>query len=193
MKKIGKEVAFLNTGIGNPRNGEGTFARLKDETILHVYTEYYGEDWADHAIARLSAITSSDEGESWSQPYIILEKDSNAQNYMSPSLLRLPNGDLGMVFLRKEKKETGLTLEGEKYVCMPVFVYSKDEGKTWSEYTYCTNIDGYYCAINDGAIIQKSGRIAVPMSSHKDDIASTVIIVCSDDCGKSWYTLPHVF
>ena len=161
MKKIGKEVAFLNTGVDNPRNGEGTFARLQDGTILHVYTEYYGDTWADCSTARLSAVTSSDEGESWSAPYIIIERDETALNYMSPTLLRLPNGDLGMVILRKEAKDTGISVEGERYVCMPIFVYSKDEGKTWSDYVYCVEKDGYYCAINDGAIVEKSGRISI--------------------------------
>lgn len=193
MKKIGKEVAFLKTKKGNPRNGEGTFIRRKDGSILHVYTEYFGDSWADHATANLSAVISCDEGETWSAPYVLLEKDEMAQNYMSPSLLRLSNGEIGMVFLRKEEKETGLTLDGTKYVCMPVFVHSADEGETWSEFSYCVTEDGYYCAINDGAIVQKSGRIAVPMSSHTDDHGGQVMIVCSDDCGKSWYTLPHVF
>ena len=189
MKKIGKEVAFLNTGVGNPRNGEGTFARLQDGTILHVYTEYYGDTWADCSTARLSAVTSSDEGESWSAPYIIIERDETALNYMSPTLLRLPNGDLGMVILRKEAKDTGISVEGGRYVCMPIFVYSKDEGKTWSDYVYCVEKDGYYCAINDGAIVEKSGRISIPMSAHGEGcVQGVVMIVCSDDCGRTWYT-----
>lgn len=192
MKTIGKEVAFIETKENNPRNGEGTFARLNDGSILHVYTEYFGDSWADHATAKLSAIKSFDEGETWSEPYVLLDKDEKAQNYMSPSLLRLTDGNLGMVFLRKEEKETGLSLGNTKYVCMPVFVYSKDEGKTWSDFVYCVDEDGYYCAINDGAIVQKSGRIAVPMSSHADDHSGQVMIVCSDDCGKTWYALPHV-
>ena len=34
MKKIGKQVLFLSTSEGNPRNGEGSFIRLKDGAIL---------------------------------------------------------------------------------------------------------------------------------------------------------------
>ena len=143
-KKIGREVAFLKTGHKNPRNGEGTFARLKDGKIMHVYTEYYGDSFNDNATARLSAIFSADEGESWSKPTVLLEKDGEAENYMSPSLLRLPDGDLGLLFLRKQKKETGIDCDGEKFVCMPVFCRSSDEGKSWSEYTFCIDRDGYY-------------------------------------------------
>ena len=200
MKKIGKEVAWIKTKQGNPRNGEGSFARLLDGSIVHVYTEYYGNEWEDLATARLCAIRSTDEGETWSEPFVWLEKDENAQNYMSPSLFRLPNGELGMFFCRNEQKSTGLSVSGnqflldsDRYVCMPVFVYSQDEGKTWSDFRYCIDKDGYYCGINDGILVQKSGRIMMPLSAHYADRASEVIIVCSEDNGRTWARLPHVF
>ena len=101
MKKIGKEVLFIRTGEKNPRNGEGTFVRLLDGRLMHLYTEYCGNAWVDHAVARLSACYSSDEGESWSAPTVCLEKDEKAENIMSPSLFRMKNGELGMVYLRK--------------------------------------------------------------------------------------------
>ena len=187
MKTIGKEVAFLKTGEGNPRNGEGTFARLNDGSILHVYTQYYGESWIDEATARLAAVRSFDEGESWSDPYVILQNDKGARNYMSPSLLRLPNGKLGMFFLRKEVSEIGeVGVGGERILCMPVFVYSEDEGETWSNYVYCTDKLGYYCGINDGILLQRSGRIMMPTSTYPD---GTVVTFCSDDCGTTWYEL----
>ena len=91
MKKIGKEVCFLLTGDNNPRNGECTFIRLKNGDILHVFTEYYGESYEDDGIAHLCATRSDDEGETWSERYLFLENDGGAKNYMSPSLLRLPN------------------------------------------------------------------------------------------------------
>ena len=48
MKTVGKTVLTLPTGEGNPRNGEGTFIRLKDGRIMYTYTRYYGDDWHDH-------------------------------------------------------------------------------------------------------------------------------------------------
>ena len=187
MKKIGKEVGFLNTSENNQRNGEGTFARLRDGSIIYVYTAYFGESWIDEATARLAAVVSHDEGESWSDPYIILDRDPGARNYMSPSILRLPNGDLGLFFLRKEVSDKGeVGVGGERILCMPVFSYSKDEGKSWSDFVYCIDRDGYYCGINDGILLQRNGRIMMPVSTYPD---GTVIILCSDDCGASWYEL----
>ncbi len=138
MKHIGKEVLFLATKEGNPRNGESTFIRLKDGRIMFAYTEYYGDSWDDHAIAHLCACWSSDEGETWTRPTVIVEKDEKAQNIMSPSLVRMNNGDLGILYLRKEvMPDNGIT-------CMPVFRRSADEGKTWSDMQRCDIPDGYY-------------------------------------------------
>ena len=205
MKKIGKQVLMLETKEGNPRNGEGSFVRLQNGVIMHVYTEYYGTDWCDDAIARISACYSNDEGESWSSPTALIEKDSDAENIMSPSLFRMQNGEIGIVYLRKSKDAEGGLL------CMPVFSYSADEGKSWSTPILCCAEDGYYCAINDGAIVQKNGRILVPFSNHGKRFSKagadyakvnmnvmmqkqgTVLIAYSDDNGRSWGLLPHEF
>ena len=195
MKKIGKEVLFLETGKGNPRNGEGTFIRLENGDIMYAYTEYFGDDWADHAAAHICACISGDEGESWGERFILLEKDEKAENYMSPSLLRLSDGGLGMIFLRKEGDTTDIGV-GKHYAdldCMPMYCRSDDEGKSWSQPIVCGVPKGYYCGINDGVLVQKSGRILMPMSSHAENRAATVVIAYSNDNGKSWGVLDHEF
>jgi len=191
MKKIGREVLFLRTGANNPRNGEGTFARLKNGDILHVYTEYYGDSHRDDGTARLSAVISHDEGETWSAPYVLLEKDAEAENYMSPSLVRLPDGGLGMIYLRKSLSG----IDGDVFTrihCMPMFCRSEDEGQSWSEAVICGVAPGYYCAINDGACVTAAGRILSPMASHTAGEAAEVVIAYSDDCGAHWSVLPAI-
>lgn len=200
MIDIGKTVATLPTSPKNSRNGEGTFLRKKDGSLLYVYTHYCGESYEDHAIANLYAITSTDEGENWSQPQLFLEKDPAAENIMSPSLIRLPNGDMGILYNRKEKMpDQGVT-------CMPVFRSSSDEGETWSDWVFCGAPDGYYCMINDGAIVQRNGRILVALSYHglrfdafgccTLDLSAQkngdIRFVASEDNGATWYMLPTV-
>ena len=188
MKKIGKQVLFLETGKGNPRNGEGAFIRLKNGDIMHAYTEYYGEDWTDHAIAHICACVSSDEGETFGERFVLLEKDEKAENYMSVSLLRMANGDLGMIFLRKENKTTGEVTQDTDLSCMPMFTRSADEGKSWSAPVVMGVAEGYYCGINDGVLLQRSGRILMPLSC-----ADGVVIAYSDNDGESWSALDHTF
>ena len=198
MKKIGHETLFLQTSKNNPRMGESAFARLKDGRICLAFTDYYGDDGDDHGTARISACFSSNEGETWTKPEILIAKDEDAQNYMSPSLLRLPNGDLGIVYLRKEVIENG------NITCMPVFRFSRDEGVTWSEPIFCTDETGYYCVINDGCMIDSRGRIWVPMSYHggshdafgrtgfSDNPFKNAVVqfAVSDDGGCTWRKLP---
>ena len=62
MKKIGREVLFIEAKENNLRNGEGAFIRLKNNAIMFGYTEYFGNDWEDDATARIVAITSYDDG-----------------------------------------------------------------------------------------------------------------------------------
>ena len=199
MRKIGHETLFLPTSEHNPRNGESTFARLNDGRIIMAYTEYYGTDWADHATARISAVYSSDEGETWTKPVVIIEKEEAAQNIMSPSLIRLANGKLGMVYLRKEVIADGMV------TCMPIFSESDDEGQTWSDWIYCTTEMGYYCVINDGCMVDRHGRIWVPLSycgvSYDAEGGTgfqfgkyqspVVQFAISDDCGRTWTKLPY--
>jgi len=197
MKKIGKDTLILKTGPKNPRNGESTFIRLKDGSILLVYSQYCGDDPWDDGTARLAACRSEDEGKTWSAPWVIVEKDPEAQNYMSPSLIRLPNGELGMTYLRKA------FLSEKVLECMPVFRYSADEGRTWSDYRFCTPVHGYYCGVNDCAIVTKAGRILYPASDHGPGAhtetgsihwpeypGGVVRVFFSDDSGRTWDTLP---
>ena len=200
MRKIGREVHFLPTGADNPRNGEGTFLRMKDGGILHAYTRYFGNDWVDHATASIFGVISCDEGQTWSAPFLLLAKEEGDENIMSPSLMRMANGDVGMLYLQKKKRENGAI------TCMPVFRRSADEGKNWSDAVVCGVPDGYYCAINDGCIRQKDGRILMPVSYHGygwDSVKNTIVdpvaegddvrLLASEDDGHSWQMLPVIF
>lgn len=200
MKKIGKEVLFLKTGKENPRNGESSMVRLTDGRIMFVYTAYFGDDWLDHATARISACFSSDEGETWSDPEVILDKPEDAMNIMSPSAFRMHDGALGLVYLQKDLHEDfGVT-------CMPLFIRSEDEGRTWSAPVVCGFSEGYYCSVNDSVTLTKSGRIYVPasFSGQRRDIlgkmnpapaphTADIRIAYSDDNGNNWQMLPHIF
>jgi len=82
MKKIGREVLFISTDENNPRNGEGSFIRLKDGSILFGYTEYIGTAWNDHADARLCSVISHDEGETWGRtPYVCAVSDDRGVSF----------------------------------------------------------------------------------------------------------------
>lgn len=185
MKKIGKEVLFLSTCKENPRNGEGSFIQIKDGRIMFVYTQYYGDSWNDHAVARVAVTYSNDQGETWTTPKVLVEKGKDDLNIMSLSLLRMANGDLGLIYLRKFMK-------GDNLLCMPFMIRSADEGKTFSQPVACLDKDGYYIVNNDRPIVMKSGRIVIPVTRHGDSGVSLhpgYFLACySDDDGTTWHT-----
>ncbi len=192
MKKVGKEALLLSTSENNPRNGEGSFARLDDGRIMFAFTEYVGNSREDHATARIAVCYSSDEGKTWTKPTVLLEKDPNCMNYMAASLLKLANGELGLLYCRKDAiKNAKGSLETGFATCMPVYRYSKDDGKTWSEEIACSNVPGYFCVVNHRLIQLKSGRLLLPMSRQANMetqkfTAGSVAIVYSDDNGRTW-------
>lgn len=184
MKKIGKEVLFLSTSKENPRNGEGCFIKAKDGRIMFVFTQYYGDSWDDHATARVAAIYSTDQGETWTAPEVLVEKGENDLNLMSISLLRMANGDLGLMYLRKFMKD-------EKLLCMPFLIRSSDEGKTFSAPVSVVTEDGYYVVNNDRIARLKNGRILIPVSRHGDTGIGLhpgyFFASYSDDDGRTWH------
>lgn len=192
MKKIGRQVLFLKTGPGNPRNGEGSFLRRKDGSILFGYTEYIGDSWNDHASARISYVISRDEGETWGEKGVLLEKPADCKNLMSLSLLRLGNGDVGAFYIRKN-------LDGTDGLWM---IRSADEGKTWGEPINCMgthqNTD-YYVLNNDRVLRLKNGRLILSASRHSiftgsEKLAPGVLcFFCSDDDGFTWRKLGTEF
>ncbi|MFA6929231.1 MAG: sialidase family protein [Lentisphaeria bacterium] len=179
-----KSYFELKHSPGNPRNSEGSFVALKDKRILFIYTRYNGDSWADHASADLAAISSDDDGRSWSQPRIIRKND--ATNIMSVSLLRLHDGRIACMYLRKSEIGPGCM------DCRPWMIFSADEAVTWSEPQEVTGLPPTYLIINNDRLIQlKTGRLIIPAALHrykqKDwDHRAIALFFLSDDAGKSW-------
>lgn len=188
-KLIGKEVLFLHINDKTPRNGEGTFLRLNNGGIMFAYTKFSGDSWADEATADIAAVVSFDEGQTWTEPKIILHHDETSRNLMCPSLIRLGSGCIGLIFLKKMK---------EGINAVPWFTVSADEGETFSEPFRCIeDYENYYVIENDHAIVLKNGRIIIPANYHTRKVNGALdynkhglkLVFCSDDDGKSWYEL----
>ena len=185
MKKIGKEVLFIPACDKNTRNGEGSFIRLKNGTIIFGYTEFIGNSREDEENARISAVFSYDEGENWNEKRTLFEKSENAVNIMSLSFLRMNNDDIGAFYIEKNADGTDKLL----------FTRSADEGENWSSPVNCLDClenQDYYVLNNDRVIKLKNGRILFAAARHTIYTDSTdfppgeICFFFSDDDGKSW-------
>ncbi len=178
IKKIGKESLFLHVSENIPRIGEGTFVRLRDRSVMFAYTSF--SDGGDDSPADIAAVVSKDDGETWSEPRILLRHDEKSRNLMCPALLRLKSGKIGMLLDRKEG-----------YDCIPYFSLSEDEGRTFSPPRPCIDGHGCYVFENDHVVVLKSGRILIPLNYHTKadgtfNYYGKMMMLASDDDGETW-------
>lgn len=181
-KKLGTVVTEIGPGPDNPRNSEGSFVQLADGDILFVYSRFKGESNADHAYADLSLMRSLDGGRSWGDDTVILTcEGEGGVNMMSPSLLMMENGDVGLFYLVR------LT-----YTRTRIFLRrSSDGGRSWGERVVCTPEEDFFVINNDRVVRLTSGRIMVPVASHRVwegymDSHAAAKFFYSDDDGATW-------
>lgn len=161
FRKIGNEVKFISTGEGNPRNGEGSFLRLQNGSILFAYTEYVGEDYHDACRAHIVGIESADEGSTWTEPRVLLDFPAEKGNVMSVSLLRMNNGDVGLFYAQH------VVTEVYPGLCLGKMIRSSDEGKTWSS-PVATTPQNYYVVNNDRVLRLQNGDIFFSAALHNN-------------------------
>lgn len=171
-----------NVEMGNPRNSEGTFLETEKDGIIFVYSRFRGNDPADHAYADLCLMRSMDGGRSFDEGEIILTcEGEEGVNMMSPSLLRMKNGDIGLFYLVR------VTYDITKIYLRR----SADGGRTWGERVCCSTYDYFFVINNDRVIRTNSGRIVIPAAAHRAyrgslDSRPDTVFFLSDDDGSTW-------
>lgn len=192
LKKIGKQVLFLEAHENNSRNGEGAFIRLKNHSIMFAFSEFLEGSGMDEDEARISAVFSYDEGETWQDKRVLFTKKKDAMNIMSVSMLRMQDEEIAVFYCEKYMEENGIITD-KMYMKI-----SRDEGETWEKEVRCFEEDGYHVMNNDRVIRLKSGRILIPIARHSAtgyDINTRIlepgvaVFSVSDDNGKTWYTV----
>jgi sialidase-1 len=185
-------VLHLPPGPGNQRNSEGSFVTLADGRVVLAYTRYRGESWADHAAAGIVARESADGGRTWAAAERVWVEGEGACNVMSVSLLRLADGRIALLYLRKNSLTD----------CRPFVRFSSDETRTWSEPVPVALRPGYYVVNNDRLVQLASGRLLVlaalhggnrPAATVKEafDPHAEVVVLMSDDAGATWREGPQ--
>ena len=171
----------------NNRNSEGSFLRAPNGDILFAYSRYATNDLTDHAPCDIAMVRSSDEGETWSAPVIIVRAEQfGVDNVMSVSGLPLRDGSLCFWFLIKEN-------DGTVTIGRAV---SADGLNFTAERCDCRFPRAYYVVNNDRAIRLADGRVAFPAARHdgfgpldpKYHLGpASDLVFLSDDDGKTLY------
>ena len=189
MEKGRVTALFKPDGVFT-RHSEGAFLRMKDGALLFAYSRFTGA-WFDDAPSDIVRCVSYDEGETWSEPETMLTAESfGVKNIMSVSLLRMNNGDLGVICIAKEPPQ----------IYRIYLSRSSDEGRTFYRRVDCLeNIgQGHYVVNNARVIRLTSGRLILPLAFHRADgraksgedahidYRASGVWAYSDDDGESW-------
>lgn len=182
-----KTVLRIMPSAENARSSEGDFIRLNDGRILFAYSRFRRGS-RDDSPSDIAAVYSSDDGESFSEPEIIVPASFHGvDNVMSVTLLRMQNGDIGLFYIVKNPDETS------EYVLRR----SNDEGGTFAPPVKCIpdSYRGYY-VINNSRILKTSDNaLIIPAAMHRGtckngefniDGRGTVYFFSSADDGRTW-------
>ena len=187
-EKIGMKLVWDKMPCAdNGRNSEGSFIRLPDGAILFAYSRYNSDDYEDGGNCDIAAIYSYDEGETWSQPKIIVRAAQfGVGNIMSVSCVYQQEGTVGVYFLIKENEGNitfGRALSGDG------FDFTAERCK----------INGpisYYVVNNDRFLRLSDGRLAAPAAMHayagrnaSESFGISTVLISEDD-GRTFTTLP---
>ncbi len=203
MKIKSSEILHvLRTGEDNPRNSEGSFARLKDGRILFAYSKFHGNSWLDEAPSDIAALTLTPDGRALCSetPEILVSASEypNVSNIMSVSLLRMENGDLGLFYIIRAGHPKPLNDESYPMISDYILRRSADDVTFPKESeVLCTGslFKGYVVVNNDRVLKTSSGRLLIPFAKHRACYTPTRVrfdgigqikCLCSDDDGFTW-------
>ncbi len=168
------------------RHSEGSAIELKDGGLLLVWQEFRKGTGSDFAPARLVAKSSKDGGRTWGAYRVLVAIAPGDLNVLSPSLLRLRNGSILFVFLRRHP----FAKPGDLYTPTSAFaMISRDEARTFAPLATIWSQKRMHLCSNTLKQIS-TGRIVLPSDrdhSTKDNRDNWACgCVHSDNGGKTW-------
>lgn len=131
---------------------------------------------SDNATAHIAGMISTDGGCTWQDERVLVENTAGL-NVMSPALVRLTDGRLGLAYSYRESRTTAYRL----------FRHSHDGGETWSDPVFITR-HGYKTGCHDHLSVLSCGRIIAPLHCT-DDWETHYLharVAWSDDHGETW-------
>ena len=180
VDKLVDKVLFPHdpSSEGVYRWSEGSILNVDGQKHLMMLMSAFGHGGHDGSEGVILEFHSHDCGLTWTplEEARVFQENIGKQNVMSPSLLRLKDGNILCFFL-----VTNSLVDAGPWVKR-----SSDHGKTWSDPVRLP-YEGYGGPANDRAIQLAGGRVILPCWVSMDKLGSThAYCFYSDDRGKSW-------
>jgi hypothetical protein len=210
ISTIEKQVIVLATPEV-PKNGEQSVLRLKDGRLLLLWSEFIRTDMmpenerppdsplrrdptSDDGFARISGMTSADFGQTWSDPFVVVDDKDALVNCMSPGLTRMADGRILLAYSWR----SGGNRQNNYGNCSKMVRFSSDEGMTWSDRVQITpDNQEYHTGCHDRSYTLDDGRVMIqchtifppgkaqPGEGYRRTCMATYFAY-SDDHGETW-------
>ena len=163
------------------RHSEGSILVLPDGRWLLGWTEYY-DGFHDASFARLKGMWSSDRGDTWGEPFLLLENDGK-RNVMNVCFAIQRDGSIAMSHVRTDDETC--------YYSYTFFRKSVDGGLTWSPHKPMVDMETWRgFPANDRFLTLSSGRLLVPLGLNRlsdgGSAESFILAGYTDDLGETW-------
>ncbi len=164
-----------------PRHDGASVLELRDGRLLLIWMEYMGGETIghDHAPCNVATMISEDEGKTWKNHRILVEKNPGDVNIHYPSLLRLKSGEILFYYLRFHQLKPGSPMKFSSFVCR-----SSDEMETLSPPVKQNIAGNGLMQLSSGRIILSSEKLFGDWCGSTDHQVSGTCY--SDDDGHSW-------
>ena len=170
--------------VGTPRNVESAILPFDDGRLYLAYTAGERADYIEGGMPkgeiRLRGRWSYDQGESWSEPFLVRECPG-IPNAMEASFVKLSSGRVLLEYMQRDTYVKGGDSFGKMY---PMFTLSDDECQSWSEPERITGSESCFFTTNDRMVTLETGRILLPVVMAPD--MTSIHVWFSDDEGTSW-------
>ena len=171
----------------HPRQSESAMFERADGSLVIAWQEYVASQLGggDDAPNRLVFMVSRDGGLTWGEHRVLVVPGADEISVYSPSFVRLPGGDLLLLYFHYNEIETGKLPRTSGYVRR-----STDDGATWSDRTAAW-INQTLGGASGVVKRMSNGRLIWPLSRQigllwTDDDRCGCCVLISDDDGRTW-------
>ncbi len=170
----------------NPRNDSASLVVRSDGSWLISYIEFLGgkKEGNDEGLSRIATRVSRDEGRSWNEHRVLVERPPDAINVYNPSFLEKSDGELLLFYHTYEN-----LVWKEPIISSGFLLRCQDEGKSFSgpeplwkseQYASCHNT---FLELSSGRLVKPLSIVPVWGGEGANHKATCLL---SDDGGRVW-------
>lgn len=178
---------IVKSSAEHPRQSEASTIELRDGSLLIAWVEFLAGERGgeDDGLNRISTMVSRDRGFTWGEHRVLIETNPGDVNVFSPSFVRLPGGEILLLFLRWQQFDKAQPARYSGFLRR-----SRDEGRSFGPEEEIFR-DKAWAFASSTAKRLRSGRIIQTLDAATGALWTPADhgitgATFSDDDGRTW-------